>query len=166
MSAAAAATVNNPPFGPYGIWDAPTGAGTGATAVFATSNPSRCAYGPTQPNVSEVIFSDLDVTASLVITIRVGFEITVSPTSTYIGQVGTPMIDDPVAMRTYQLIAREMLAGYPAEYNLFGALFNVIKGIAGKAIPGLVTGLGNLLGSKPRIAPAPQVSDSITTNAS
>ncbi len=73
-----------------------------------------------------------------------------------------------------------MLAAYPAEYNLFGALFNVIKGIGSRVLGGLA-GLGSggigssLLSAAPLIAgsmlersPAIRggISDAITSNAS
>lgn len=82
-----------------------------------------------QSLASEAIFNNLDPTASLVITIRVGFEITAPPRSAYIGQVGSPILEDKLAQSCYAAIAKEMAAAYPAEYNILGALFNVIKGI-------------------------------------
>lgn len=98
--------------------------------------------------MSEAIFADLDPGASLVVTVRVGFEVTTSPVSSYIGQLGTPLMNDEVAHRSYQAIAREMLAAYPADYNLFGALFNVIKGIGQKILPSIPNAIGSLLKGK------------------
>lgn len=101
---------------------------------------------PSCTNISHLYFQNLDPSASIVFTVRVGFEATVPPNSTLIGQVGAPVDYDPIALANYFKISRQMLAGYPSEYNVFGALFNVAKTLLPKALPYIAKGADMLAG--------------------
>jgi len=132
LNGATAASASDVWYGPQGCSGYYSIAGTGATLVAQTTGAAQ--YPPCS-EMSQIRFTGLDPAASLCITVRVGFECIVQPTSLYIGQVGAPTEYDPVALKTYYAVSRQMLAGYPAEYNAFGALFNVIKGLATRAAP-------------------------------
>jgi len=144
--ALAAAAVPDVLFGTNGIWPNVTLSAAADPSKATITQQTVAQHHPTCSNTVLAIFSDLDATAALTITVRVGFEAIVPPTSIYIGQVGAPVHYDPVALASYFDISRNMLAAYPADYNAFGALFNVIKGVASAALPaikGVVAGVGN-----------------------
>lgn len=128
LCTAGAATVNNPPFGPYGLWGEPNVGGTGATSNCAFHTMSN-SYDPCTNNMGEMLFEGLNANAKLIITTRVGLEVLASPLSPYVTFMTSPIPYDPIAISSYHGIAREMLAAYPSEYNFLGALFNVVKGI-------------------------------------
>lgn len=132
-SAASTQTTNDPPFGITGAWGFGAVTGTGATTAVALTGQRQ--LPPTQDSISHVTFTGLSPDASLVVTIRYGLEALVPPTSIYVGQVGAPMPYDPVALDTYSKYSREMLAGYPADYNAFGAIFSALKGVAQRVLP-------------------------------
>jgi hypothetical protein len=136
FNAAVAFTDESPAFGPYGLWSIPSGSGTGATSISAAPHlVSSCTYPPTSSNVSHAVFSGLDPLATLVVTFRVGYEVVVPPDSQYIGLVSSPINYDPVALQSYYKISREMLAGYPAEYNSLGSLATLIASVAKRVVP-------------------------------
>jgi len=135
FSAASAAAVTMPPFGPTGAWGGASTTGTGATSVFNATTSAQ--YRPSSKNIGHLTFVGLDPSATISLTLRVGFEALVQPSSIYIGQVGAPVPHDAVALDAYFRVAREMLAAYPAEYNFLGTLFNVVKGIGSRVLPAL-----------------------------
>lgn len=143
--AAAAASADDTPFAPQGVWAHPTTSGTGAT-TSATLGATYTTYSPSSDNRVQIKFSGLAPEASIAITVRVGYEVIVPPSSIYIGQVGSPVNYDPVALAAYFKISREMLAGYPAEYNALGALFSVIKNVATSALPVIGRAIGSIFG--------------------
>lgn len=143
FTGAGAATAYDCIVGPQGCQYFGICAGTGATATNVPTN-SRALLEPSCSNISHIKFQNLDPDASVVVTMRVGFEATVPPQSTLIGQVGAPMEYDPVALATYFGLARQMLAAYPSEYNVFGALFNVAKSLLPHAMPLIRQGVGML----------------------
>ncbi len=148
---AGAASAKQPPWGIHGTWGNASSSGTGATgAVIAGTCIAQ--YPPVCTNVGEILFAGLNAAASIVLTWRVGFEVIAPPLSPYATFMSAPIPHDPIAIAAYHAIAREMLAAYPSEYNIFGALFNVIKGVGSKVLPAL----GNLFaGSKdPQAAPS------------
>lgn len=132
LNALSAASASDCTFGPQGVSGFVTITGTGATT--GTTYTGGTVLEPT-PAISFLKFTGLDSSASIVLTIRVGFEAVVQPTSAYIGQVSAPVPYDPLALSAYFRISRQMLAAYPAEYNALGMLFNVIKSAAQKALP-------------------------------
>jgi len=137
-AAAATDALGEPWFGPYAIWANPYQNGTGATSQ--TTLGGRCQYEPACGNIGHCLFSGLDPAAKLVITVRVGFEFRIPPGSVYVGQVGSPVPYDPVALQTYYAYAREYLSAYPAEFNILGAIWTGLKAI-GRPILGAVTRL-------------------------
>lgn len=72
--------------------------------------------------------------------------------------MSSPIPYDPIAIASYHSIAREMLAAYPSEYNILGALFNVIKGIGSTVLPAILPSIGNLFGTRPEQVTAPAYS--------
>lgn len=131
--AAAAASAVDCPFGQQATWSTPSFTGTGATLAHTVSG--RKMLIPSSDNVSHLSFSGLDANASLNLTWRVGFEAVVPPESIYAGQVGSPVKFDQAALSSYFIVSREMMAGYPADYNIFGALLGAGAALLPKAIP-------------------------------
>lgn len=157
--AAVAASAKDVPFGPQGIWCQSTAANTGAASAN-TLDGSRQHLPP--HNISQLSFVGLDANASLSLTFRVGFEAIVQPESIYAGQVGAPMEYDVVALRNYFTVSRQMLAAYPAEYNILGAIFQGIKKFAMpafKAVGGSI--LRTLTGNDAPVSPPMVVSNPI-----
>lgn len=76
--------------------------------------------------------------------------------------MSAPVPADPIAIAAYHAISREMLSAYPAEYNIFGALFNVIKGIGSAVLPSILPTIGNLFGGK---SEPPPVTPSYAANS-
>lgn len=125
---AGAAAAVQPPWGIHGTWGLPAASGTGATSAIEAGTIAAV-YPPTCGNVGTIRFTGLNASASLILTWRVGYEVIASPLSPYVTFMSAPVPADPIAIAAYHAISREMLAAYPAEYNIFGALFNVIKSI-------------------------------------
>lgn len=130
---AAAASATDVPFGQQATWALGSVAGSGATTAIQYTG--RKMMAPPNDNVAHLSFVGLDPAATLNLTYRVGFEAVVPPESIYAGQVGSPIPMDQVALKTYFNVSREMMAGYPAEYNIFGALVGTAKRLLPKALP-------------------------------
>jgi hypothetical protein len=151
FTAAAAASANDVPFGPQGIWGIPNSSNSGITYIANQSGAPTTV--PSQDFVSHLRFSGLDSTATLQLTYRVGFEAIVPPESIYVGQVTPALIPDSVALDAYFNAARFLQSAYPASFNIFGALAGlanlalpVLKDIGAKLLPHAVSAVGSVLG--------------------
>lgn len=101
---------------------------------------------PCTDNVGAICFKNLHLDAHLRLTFRIGVEATVQP-----GTALTPFQHqsaeyDPEAIFDYFYISRRMKDAYPAAYNDWGKLWDVIKGIA--------KGLGPFVKEIPLVGPA------------
>lgn len=80
---------------------------------------------------------NLSYQTSFAFYVRMTIECRVSPTSTLAPQQSMSPPYDPVAMASYFRISRELKDAYPADYNDWGKLWDVIKGAAKVALPAL-----------------------------
>lgn len=140
-----AATAADTPFGPQGLWGNYVISGTGATYSFIPNGAQTLV--PTQDYLAHLVFTGLDPTATITLTYRVGFEAVVPPESIYAGQVTPALQPDPLALQTYFSYSSYLQSAYPASYNIFGALLTGLKTIGRAAMPHLIEGGKQLLGS-------------------
>lgn len=73
--------------------------------------------------------------ATLYITIRHGYEVTVAPNSIYSPYVTLPPPPDYAAVEAYFAIARQLADAYPGDYNSLGTLLPIIANIAAETLP-------------------------------
>lgn len=78
-------------------------------------------------NFAHISARNLAVTTSYSFFVRMGLEMQVSPSSTLSPQLKLSPPYDPMALVTYFRICRELKDAYPADYNVTGKLWNVIK---------------------------------------
>jgi hypothetical protein len=90
---------------------------------------------PCTSGVGCVCFRGVSKDATIRLTFRVGFELCVQPGSLLAPNLHATPAYDRTAIDTYFAIAREMKDAYPAEYNDFGKLWDVIKSIASRVAP-------------------------------
>jgi hypothetical protein len=131
----AAASAFGPQFGQPGWWFYPGSTGTGAASNATPYGDAQLI--PTQANMSLIRFEGLNPACKIVLNVRCGYEMIVPINSPYTGIVSDPILHDPRAMELYYRMAREMLSGYPAEYNILGAIWSGIKTIGAKVLPTL-----------------------------
>lgn len=84
---------------------------------------------------------NLGVTTRLTFFYRFGFEIQVQPATILSPEQMLSPIYDPIALRAYFAIARELKDAYPADFNDLGKIWDVIKSIGRTVLP-IVSGLG------------------------
>lgn len=89
-------------------------------------------------NMGVVHFEGISGSATLTVTIRVGFEAIVPPNSLLVPNITKPVVYDPIALQAYWRISRELLAAYPASYNFLGTLWDVIRQIGAAILPDLM----------------------------
>jgi len=160
-AAAAAATTHDPLFGQTGVWIKGAKAGSGATTAYTLTGAAG--YVPDQDTLSHICFTGLNGEAQLTITVRYGVEAVVQPQSIYVGQVGAPVQYDPIALGVYYNVSREMMAGYPADYNVFGAILGALKNVAGAAIPWVGRKIAGLIDPPAKSQP-PQMATNYVAN--
>lgn len=124
-----------PQFGQPGWWFYPGSTGTGAASNATPHGDAQLI--PTQDNMSLIRFEGLNPACKIVLNVRVGYEMIVPINSPYTGVVSDPILHDPRAMELYYRYAREMLSGYPAEYNILGSIWTGLKTIGSKVLPTL-----------------------------
>lgn len=162
----AASTTGWAPHGIPAVYCTPTVSGSGAT--YSASDSGAAMYMPACSNQIHQRYTGLDPAAKLVVTVRVGFEVVCQPGSAWLGQVTQPVPYDPVALSSVFKVQREMLAAYPSEYNILGALWTGIKAIGSTVLPAV----GRLFGggggisapAPPAAAPPAYTTPSIVTN--
>jgi hypothetical protein len=88
----------------------------------------------------------LNAQAKITLMIRSGFECQAAPDSVYAPFLRMSCPADEVAYSAYYAVSRQLKDAYPVEYNDFGKLWDVIKGVARTIDPflGLVPG-GNIV---------------------
>lgn len=87
----------------------------------------QCTSPPLSGNWGHICARNLAVTTSYSFFVRCGIEMQVSPSSTLSPQLKLSPPYDPVALTTYFSICRELKDAYPADYNVTGKLWGVIK---------------------------------------
>lgn len=150
---AAASSLNvSMPFGPEGAMCTPTATSSGAT----TSNAifGHACYPPTWNNAGLMRFIGLNSTCKVLITVRVGYELVVPPTSIFNGLVSAPVPYDPEALATVYAVMREYLAAYPAKDNFFGAILSGLKSIGSKLLPSVFGAVRDTIMPAPSATPA------------
>lgn len=113
--------------GPYAPW---------LQATFADglwSNPKHLM--PLQSNLATIAFAGLSLNATIRVVYRVGIEAMAQPGTSMAPFMKMAPGFDALAVDTYFRIARELKDAYPAEYNDWGKLWNVIKSVASKVAP-------------------------------
>jgi len=96
-------------------------------------------------NAIDCVFRGMSVNATITVTIRMGIESEVLPSSTYsMFQAPSPE-NDPVALKTYAALRRTMKDAYPAEYNDLNKLWALIKSGLKSAAP-FLSAVNPLLG--------------------
>lgn len=118
-------------------------ADAGATGVGLYPNTDQFWYNPTThlymgqkhllpcfANVGVVAFKNLDITAHLRLTYRLGVEGTVQPGTALTPYQHISPEYDREAIDTYFAIARRLKDAYPASYNDLGKMWDVIKQVA------------------------------------
>lgn len=166
----AAAWQYDTPFGPQGTWSRQVPAGTGATT---TTPINGCAVGvstnvvhylPTCLNMGHILFQGLDPQCSLMVTMRVGYEIVVPPGSSWAQNVTQPVLYDSVALESYYRHSREMLSAYPAKYNIFGAILPFLKKAGEFILPTVGKLVGSLFNKKDEASPPNATTSGRTLN--
>jgi len=91
-----------------------------------------------------VIFTAIEATSSIQLETRVGLEFVSQPSGDYSSLQMDAPIYDPRSAEVNKRIAMVMRSGYPASYNDWGKLWNIIKGVIPSAV-GLIPGVGGFL---------------------
>lgn len=112
--------------------------------------------------ISHAIFTGMSAEATLVLDLVQGWEVVVTPGSSFAQFANTSPPHDPQALEAYHEIRRHLMDAYPAAYNDWDKLWGVIKRIASVALP--VVGLFGPIGAGLAIAgrAAVDVVDSVT----
>jgi len=90
---------------------------------------------PLQSNLASIALAGLSLDATVRVVYRVGIEAMAQPGTSMAPFMKMAPGFDAVAVDTYFRIARELKDAYPAEYNDWGKLWNVIKSVASKVAP-------------------------------
>lgn len=90
---------------------------------------------PAIENTGVIAWKGLDPKATLRFVHRVGFECQCQPGTSFAPFLRMAPGHDEAAVDSYFAIARELKDAYPAEYNDFGKLWDVIKGAAKRVSP-------------------------------
>jgi len=107
------------------------------------------------------VFSGMSPQTSLVLTVRLGLEMRVLPSSILAPMANIPPPADPLAVETYFAVAERLKDGYPADYNDLGKIWDVVSSIARKWAPvfSAVPGLGTFLA--PAVSSAVALGDEV-----
>lgn len=128
---------------------------TGAPTTYLTGQQTSCQMNG---NFAHISARNLAVTTSYSFFIRCGVEMQVSPSSTLSPQLKLSPPYDPMALTTYFRICRELKDAYPADYNVTGKLWKVIKE-ALNALDPIISVMPGSKFVKPAIAAGQQVGD-------
>jgi hypothetical protein len=109
---------------------------------------------PCNDVVGGICFVGLSESATLSLTLRMGFEVRCHPGSPFSSFLKVSPAYDRMAIENYYLIARQLKDAYPVEYNDLGKLWDLIKGAARVISPVLslvpggaaIRGAGQVLG--------------------
>lgn len=103
-------------------------------------------------NIGHIAVRGVSNSAALYVQLRVGYEITVMPGSTYSPNLVKLADSDEVALKSYFEISRRLQDAYPENYNSLGAILPIIGSIASRILPTLapiagkaLRGLGNMI---------------------
>jgi hypothetical protein len=96
---------------------------------------------PLDTNWGGICARNLALTTKFTFFVRFGVELQVQPGSTLSPHLRLSPQYDSRALKTYFAIARELKDAYPADYNDWGKLWNVVKGVASSVLP-VVSALG------------------------
>jgi hypothetical protein len=96
--------------------------------------------------VIHMCFRGLSPSATLVLTIRHGYEATIPPGSIYSPYITMPPMYDQPSIDAYFAIARQLADAYPGDYNSLGALLPIIADIASETLPKVLPALRDLWG--------------------
>jgi len=92
---------------------------------------------PCSANIAGLAFTGISKDARIRLAFRVGFECQAQPGTMYAPFLKISPGFDRSAIDMYFRIARELKDAYPAEYNDFGKLWEIIKNVAGKVAPAI-----------------------------
>lgn len=111
--------------------------------VYAPKQPGDTMQGvtvmPSTEDVIHVAMRNMSKDSRWTLYIRMGFEYQAQPGSVFSPLLKSPVPADHQALRVVHAISRELKDAYPASYNDFGKLLNVISSAA--------SGLAPMLGS-------------------
>jgi len=120
-------------------------------AVNPAAGASSGLDGATSPLCNDIVAHicgrNISTASALVFTFRVGFEVQVEPGTTLSPYQKLSPPYDPVALKAYFLVARQLKDAYPVSYNDLGKLWDVISGgleFAAPILSILHPGLGGL----------------------
>jgi hypothetical protein len=102
----------------------------GGVPAFGQSTSDMC-----NDTFAHICARNLSVATSFTFFVRAGFEIQVAPTSVLAPQLRISPMYDPVALKAYFMIARELKDAYPSEYNSIDTLWRVISSAAKTVAP-------------------------------
>lgn len=88
-------------------------------------------------NVAHICARNLSAETSFTFQFRVGIEIQLAPSSILTPQLKLSPPYDPTALDTYFSVSRELKDGYPADYNDWGKLWDIISDAIKTAAPTL-----------------------------
>lgn len=103
---------------------------SGGTSIAGDQFPPFC-----NDTVGAICIKGLNPLATVTIEWHVGFQALVQPLTTNAGFQRVPPEHDPLAVDQYYRIVRQLKDGYPAAYNDWNGLWNVLKGVAQKVLP-------------------------------
>lgn len=124
-----------PTIAQFGPWPYPsvTCAFNDGTSVGGDTCPADC-----NSKFGYISARNLNSTATIVVTIRAGFEVQCGPSSPLAPQLMPPGLYDPMAIRVYTTLVRSMKDAYPADYNDLGKLWNVVMTTARRVLPHII----------------------------
>jgi len=117
----------------------------GTYGVPGTSFAGYYTAGMLNDMVGSMVFKNISSTAGLIVTVRMGLEIQVEAGTLLAPFVKASPVYDPVALKSYAAVSRELKDAYPVSYNDLGHLWDSILSAVGAASPVLASihpGLG------------------------
>lgn len=120
---------------------------TGSTTYTRAGNVW---FPPSQASTCQAFFSNISPNAQIIVTVRMGFEIVVRPSTILSTQAVPSPLYDPLALDAYFAIRRAMAMAYPAAYNDLNKLLKTVLNGARAALPALAATFPALM---PFVAP-------------
>lgn len=117
--------------------------GSEQLSTVDNTNGSWCNTSPhIGLNMGVILFTGLDVTASLDVKVRQGLEVITEARSPWSGflETGPPL--DRMALDRVRYVSSQLAGSYPSAYNDFGLLSGPIAALAAKAVLGGALGWG------------------------
>lgn len=113
--------------------------------AFAAGNPNGpgCLQ-PMTDNIGHMFWRALSGSASIILMVRTGYEVTVQPNSVFAPTQKLPIPVDDMAMHSVVMIAREMADAHPASFNSLGALLPIIANVAAEVLPKVLPMVGTV----------------------